>query len=162
MNDLGISLGDSPRPQQFVDVIVEMSPGKILLIERAGAPFGYALPGGYVDAHEEVSAAAIREVLEETGITISDLNFWGRYKFVASSGICRGITNVFTACGVGEILAADDALSACAVPLRELLDSGVYPLIPEHRRILLEYEEYQRTMQPVMRHRVIESSLSGG
>jgi 8-oxo-dGTP diphosphatase len=61
------------HPSVTVDiVVVSLSEGRpqVLLIERANPPFeGYwALPGGFVDPHEPLEAAARRELLEETGI----------------------------------------------------------------------------------------------
>ena len=60
-----------------VDVIlIKASAGttsQLLLIKRKKDPFqnGWALPGGFVDEHEDLETAAIRELAEETGIKIS-------------------------------------------------------------------------------------------
>ena len=65
-----------PRPALTTDLIVlrwHQGDLQVLMIERKHDPFkgAQALPGGFVDADESPKAAAIREVLEETGVVIS-------------------------------------------------------------------------------------------
>lgn len=63
------------NPTPTVDVIVYRKNVhdslEVLLIERLNPPYGWALPGGFVDEGEMVETAAIREVKEETGLTVS-------------------------------------------------------------------------------------------
>jgi len=59
-----------------VDVVLLKNTSKrlqLLLIKRKKQPFqnAWALPGGFVDEHEGLETAAIRELAEETGIIIS-------------------------------------------------------------------------------------------
>jgi 8-oxo-dGTP diphosphatase len=66
-----------PRPALTADVVLvtrEASP-KVLLIQRKHDPFAgmWAIPGGFVDENESAEQAARRELLEETGITITDI-----------------------------------------------------------------------------------------
>jgi 8-oxo-dGTP diphosphatase len=69
---------DFERAALTVDAIVitEENPPHVLLIRRKNEPWKgwYALPGGYVDRGETLVAAAIRELLEETGV---DAERWG-------------------------------------------------------------------------------------
>jgi 8-oxo-dGTP diphosphatase len=63
-----------PRPLVGVSTVVHHD-GKVLLVERAKPPWQgrWSLPGGHVEWGETLQAAAIREVLEETGVTIAIL-----------------------------------------------------------------------------------------
>jgi 8-oxo-dGTP diphosphatase len=61
--------------------IVEFPNDKILLIKRATIPFkGYwALPGGKVDAGENIMQTVMREVKEETGLNVKIVKKIGEY-----------------------------------------------------------------------------------
>jgi 8-oxo-dGTP diphosphatase len=66
-----------PRPALTVDVAIvtrEATP-KVLLIRRKKEPFAgsWAMPGGFVDENERLADAAKRELAEETGVRVADL-----------------------------------------------------------------------------------------
>ncbi len=65
-----------PRPALTVDLVVlhgAPGAGRVLLVRRGADPFAgsWALPGGFVEEYEDVAAAAVRELAEETGITLA-------------------------------------------------------------------------------------------
>lgn len=62
---------DSPIPAISTIVIAD---AKILLVKRAISPYigKWSPPGGFAEKGESMTAAAVRETFEETGIAISD------------------------------------------------------------------------------------------
>lgn len=76
--------GSPPRPMLTVDVVAVASPAeapRVLLVERANPPFAgrWALPGGFVERGEQVKDAARRELAEETGLRVGELELLGVY-----------------------------------------------------------------------------------
>lgn len=77
---------DWPMPSITVDCAifrynVNLGP-EILLIKRKNEPHQgcWALPGGFMDMNETIEESTNREVLEETGIDISNQSFCKKYK----------------------------------------------------------------------------------
>lgn len=66
-----------------VGIIQSTTPGNVLLIERADG--GLALPGGYVDEHEDAYMAINREVLEEVALQL-DTDKWVLFHSAVNSG----------------------------------------------------------------------------
>lgn len=67
---------DDQRPKVGVGVMV-IRDGKVLLGERKGSHGAgeYAFPGGHLDYMESFADCAKREVLEETGLAIANVQF---------------------------------------------------------------------------------------
>jgi len=100
-------------PKVAAAVLVEQS-GRILLVQRANEPFRglWTLPAGFINAGEDPAAAAARECLEETGLTVQITSL---IEIVAGREHARGSDFVIFYRGEilsGEIHAADDALAA--------------------------------------------------
>jgi 8-oxo-dGTP diphosphatase len=122
------------NPFPTVDIIIELDIG-IVLIERRNEPFGWALPGGFVDYGESLEDAAVREAREETSLEISNLRLLGCYSDPARDARMHTISTVYIATAHGVPCAADDALNLKIFKL----DSLPEQLCFDHSRILADY-----------------------
>jgi ADP-ribose pyrophosphatase YjhB (NUDIX family) len=115
---------------------VLLSQGQVLLIQRQWDPFEgmWAFPGGHVDPGEDSLAAAVRELREETGITIAPAALLKVGTFDKAGRDPRGpySTDAYTATLPSPVtpVAADDARAArwwplTALPLPLAFDHGV-------------------------------------
>ncbi len=96
------------NPLPTVDIIIRVDDG-VVLIERKNPPFGWALPGGFIDYGESAEDAAIREAKEETSLDVRGLKLFGVYSEPDRDPRHHTLTVVYTGRGEGQPKAADDA-----------------------------------------------------
>ena len=123
------------EPYITVDAIIELPQG-IVIIERSNPPFGWALPGGFVDRNESLEAAVRREAMEETHLKLSHLRQFHTYSDPKRDPRFHTIDTVFIAKGVGLPRSGDDAKNLKVVPYQDLL-KGTYAF--DHKEIIKEY-----------------------
>jgi 8-oxo-dGTP diphosphatase len=128
------------NPTPTVDVVVETD-GGIVLIERANEPFGWALPGGFVDEGETVEHAAVREVEEETGLQVRLRALLYVYSDPKRDPRKHTMSTVFVGRADGVPRGSDDAKTARVFALDALPD----PLCFDHGRILADYKRWLST-----------------
>jgi 8-oxo-dGTP diphosphatase len=124
-------------PRLTVDLIIRMegTPNGIVLVKRKNPPFGWALPGGFVDYGETVEAASAREALEETSLKVKLNRQFHVYSDPARDPRGHTVSVVFLASATGEPVGADDAVEARVFELNALPAEIAF----DHRQIVLDY-----------------------
>jgi ADP-ribose pyrophosphatase YjhB (NUDIX family) len=147
------------NPAPTVDLIIEVKTGRgkkgIVLIKRRNPPYGWALPGGFVDYGESLESAAVREAREETSLDVKLLRQLHTYSDPDRDPRKHTITTVFVARGRGTPEAGDDAGDIGVFAGREI----DFPLAFDHRKIL---DDYFRSIRKVGRTRRSLESPRGG
>lgn len=124
-----------PRnPLLTVDAIIETE-GGVVLIERKNPPFGWAIPGGFVDYGETVEDAVRREAREETGLDIEIVRQFHTYSDPDRDPRHHTVTVMFIASASGIPEAGDDAGKAAIFKRETLPDNIVF----DHRQVLEDY-----------------------
>ena len=128
------------NPFPTVDIIIQVEKKGSVLINRKNPPFGWALPGGFVDYGESLEAAARREAKEETALDVELLYQLGAYSDPKRDPRHHTISVVFVASAAGTPRGHDDAREAGIF----YPDSLPAPLAFDHARILQDYFEQCR------------------
>jgi ADP-ribose pyrophosphatase YjhB (NUDIX family) len=122
------------NPIPTVDVIIRVGDG-VVLIKRKNPPYGWAIPGGFVDYGERAEDAAVREALEETSLHVEGLQLFGVYSDPARDPRHHTLTVVYTAHAEGVPEAQDDAVDI-GVFTPDALPS---PMAFDHGKILRDF-----------------------
>jgi 8-oxo-dGTP diphosphatase len=133
-------------PLLAADAIIELTdwPNRpIVLIERANPPYGWAIPGGFVDVGEIVEQAAVREAEEEVGLDVRLIALLGIYSDPSRDPRGHTVTAVYVAEAAGTPVAADDAKSCRVFGLDALPEALAF----DHAQVLDDYKKYRETGQ---------------
>ena len=139
-------MGRPTTPLLAADVIIELidrSDRPIVLIERKNPPYGWAIPGGFVDVGETIEHASIREAKEETGLDVKLKFLLGLYSDPRRDPRGHTVTAVYVGEASGEPKAADDAKNITIVALNNLPS----PLAFDHQQVLADYMNFLKTGQ---------------
>ncbi len=121
-------------PIPTVDIIIELK-GGIVLIQRKNPPYGWAIPGGFVEQGESLEEAAIREAKEETNLSLKNLIQFHTYSAPGRDPRFHTISTVFIAQGRGIIKARSDAQSLKIFTRQNLPKKIAF----DHRKIIKDY-----------------------
>lgn len=126
-----------PRPAVTADCVVmtKESVPQVLLIERGADPYKgcWAFPGGFMNMDETTEQCAIRELEEETGMKVSELQQIGAYSKVDRDPRGRTITVAYlvTVNHPIAVTGQDDAAKAQWFPI-----DALPPLAFDHKDIM--------------------------
>ncbi len=127
------------NPIPTVDIIIEMkqknSKKAIILIKRKNPPYGWAIPGGFVDYGESLEEAAVREAKEETSLNVTLKFQMHTYSDPKRDPRKHTVSTVFVAEARGTPEARDDA-EEIGIFTKEEID---FPLAFDHKKILSDY-----------------------
>jgi 8-oxo-dGTP diphosphatase len=113
--------------------------GRLLLIRRANEPGRglWSLPGGRVEPGEDDATALVREMAEETGLTVRPGPLVGRVRRSGPGGCVYDIADYRCERLGGELRAGDDAADARWV---DAADLAALPLVPGLLDVLAEWD----------------------
>ena len=111
---------------------------EVLLIKRKGEPYAghWALPGGFVEPGESVADAAKRELQEETGLVVNNVQPVGEFKTPNRDPRMENTWSYAFKLHLpnrGVVHAGDDASAASWIPFKQL---SKLPLAFDHSAIL--------------------------
>jgi len=128
------------NPLPTADIIIEIDDG-IVLIERKNPPYGWAIPGGFVEYGESLEDAARREAEEETSLRVKLIEQFHTYSSPDRDPRHHTISTVFIAKANGKLKAGDDAKRGA------IFSEGNVPenLAFDHKKIIRDYFMYKKT-----------------
>jgi 8-oxo-dGTP diphosphatase len=133
-------------PLLAADALIELLdyPGRpFVLIERVYPPYGWAVPGGFVDVGETLEHAAIREAKEETSLDVELTCLLGIYSNPQRDPRNHTVTAVYIAQAHGTPIAADDAKNYGLFSFDNLPEQLAF----DHAQVLNDYKQYRESGQ---------------
>ncbi len=134
-------------------MIEDKTTGRVLVQHRLAKPTnpwcGLTFPGGHVEAGESITASTVREIREETGLTVSDLRMCGVIEWetigrragdspAEVSDNSKYIVFMFrTSAFTGELKSSAEGRMEW-MTLDEMRGGGLAPNMEEYIRVLLE------------------------
>jgi len=135
------------NPIPTVDIIIEMNKKGhkqgIVLIKRKNPPYGWAIPGGFVDYGESLEKAAIREAKEETSLDVTLKYQMHTYSDPKRDPRKHTVSTVYVGSAQGIPKARDDA-KEIGIFTDDEID---FPLAFDHKQILSDYFKQKNNLK---------------
>lgn len=103
---------------------------KILLCKRKDRDY-YFLPGGHIEFEEQAEVALAREMKEELGVDLGDINFIGVSEniFRQDEKLRHELNIVFSAqVGIENTESMEGHLTFCLTPLVQVKEQNLFPI----------------------------------
>ncbi len=136
------------NPLPTADVIVYDPQRGVILIKRKNPPYGFAIPGGFVEEGETVEHAAVREIREETSLDVELKGILGVYSHPMRDMRCHVMTTVFVARAkdLRKLCAGDDAQDAQFYAL----DGIPGELCFDHAKVMDHFRQWLLGTRPLL------------
>ncbi len=131
-------------PYVTADGLIELKPGHVLLIKRNNPPYGWAIPGGFVEIGESLEDAVRREIDEETGLKLERVEQLHTYSTPGRDPRFHTVTAVFVGQATGTPRAGDDAGEVCLFPL----DALPPDLCFDHAQVIADWKSGRYGWKP--------------
>jgi ADP-ribose pyrophosphatase YjhB (NUDIX family) len=135
------------NPLTAVDIIIEIDSRGIILIKRKNPPYGWAIPGGFVEYGESLEEASVREAKEETNLEVALIKQFHTYSDPNRDKRFHCISTVYIGKAKGIPEAKDDAAEIGIFSESSLPQDLAF----DHRIILSDYFESKSASSPQRR-----------
>lgn len=129
-------------PAEFTNMIMIEDGEKVLVQERRLYWKGIAFPGGHVEAGESFLESAVREVKEETGLTVWDLRLCGTVDWEDTKTRERYVVLLYkTSSFSGELLGETEEGRVFWTKKNALAEMELCPNFEMYLRVFLEEDK---------------------
>ena len=134
------------NPIPTVDALIEIYNDNkyqgIVLIERLNFPFGWAIPGGFMEYGETAETTCIREAKEETGLDVEIIGLLGFYSDPARDPRHHTVTAVYICRASGKPVAGDDAGNADIFSINDIPSNMAF----DHKKVIDDYKLFRNRL----------------
>jgi nucleoside triphosphatase len=136
---------DQEYPEPTVGGLIINPEGELLIVKSHKWKVAYTIPGGHVEVGESLEEALLREVKEETGLDIHEIEFLCFHEFIGDEIFWEKrhfIFFDFICCtSKTEVILNNEAQEYLWVPIREAVNLPIGKYLRRSLEIYLERQE---------------------